>query len=220
MKNKAFWIGYITDKEYDFTNKKQKYGIPPVYIKRDICVKKPVAKASIEVSALGVYTVFVNEEEISDDFMAPGWTEYAKRVEFFKYDITQNIKKGTNLLSFIVADGWFASNLSDVGKNNFGEYPLKLWYKLTIKYVDGTSSKYCSDGTELATKSNIIYCDNQNGIKIDNRIDFSNGVFEKVEVFDLPQPKKAFVSKVVEQERFKGRIISKNDGKAMTFRKG
>ena len=53
------FIGYITDKNYNFSDVKQDYGIPPAYIVKRFNVSS-FNKVKIKVAALGIYSLYVN----------------------------------------------------------------------------------------------------------------------------------------------------------------
>ncbi len=208
------WIGLITDSQYDVTNKKQPYGMPAAYIKRTFYAESGLAKAIIKISSLGVYTLHVNQVLATDEFMSPGWTEYKKTVEYYEYDISSYLKEGDNLLAFTLCDGWYASNLSDVGKNVFGAYPLKLWYEVELTYFNGRVEKIKANGSETGCDGAIRYVDNQNGILIDRRKelfevskDGVQGDYRPVTVFEYLTPTKALVPPIKEKARFIGRVV-------------
>ena len=71
---------------------------------REFSVKKPIKRATLEASALGVYAARINGEKISY-ILAPGWTPYHKRVQFQSYDVTKYIRNN-NVLSITAAPGW------------------------------------------------------------------------------------------------------------------
>ena len=50
--------------------------------------REPIAQARLYVSALGVYEVHINGHKVGDQVLAPGWTEYTKRVPSQTYDVT------------------------------------------------------------------------------------------------------------------------------------
>lgn len=54
---------------------------------RSFHAAKPVKRAVLTVSALGVYAARVNGEKISY-VLAPGWTSYRHRVQYQEYDVT------------------------------------------------------------------------------------------------------------------------------------
>ena len=206
------WVGYITDKNYDFTNYKQEYGIPSSYIVKKFELKD-FNKVKIRIAALGVFSLYINNHLVNDDFMSQDLSEYDKTIYYRDYDITDYVKKGLNGLGVIVSDGWYASNLSLAGRNNFGEYPVKVAFDI---FVDNELA-FESDGTEVASSGAIRTADNQNGIIIDNNYDlgdFSNpnydvSHFEKVSVYEVDgKLKKSMLNPVLCQKRFKPKLVN------------
>lgn len=182
------WVGYITDPSYDFNNTRQPYGIPATYIMRRLEISS-FKEAKIRIAALGVFSLYINGQLVNDDFMSGDCSEYAKVTYYRDYNIRRYLQPGLNTLGVILCDGWYASNLSQVGKNVFGPYPLKLFYEI---YLDRKLA-FTSDGEEWARDGEIRACDNQNGIIIDHNLaikdfatnwcDLSN--FRPVDVFNL-----------------------------------
>ncbi len=71
---------------------------------RSFSLNKKVKKATLTVSALGVYVARVNGERVSFP-LAPGWTAYQKRVQYQTYDVTALLQE-ENTLSLTIACGW------------------------------------------------------------------------------------------------------------------
>lgn len=72
---------------------------------------EPVQKARLYLSACGIYTVRLNGQEVSQDWFAPGWTEYASRLQYQVYDVTALIQP-ENTLEITTANGWYAGYLN------------------------------------------------------------------------------------------------------------
>ena len=159
------WIGYITDHNYDLNNRNQQYGMPSTYIIRKISLSS-FKNIKIRVAALGVYSLYINGVLVNDDFMTQDVSEYDQVIYYREYNITKYLQVGDNAIGIVLSDGWYASNLSQVGKNIFGDYPLKVHYEI----YDGKTLLFESDGQEFATDGAIRKCDNQNGIFIDNNL--------------------------------------------------
>ncbi len=71
---------------------------------RTFTAEKPIAKAILCVSALGVYVARINGERVSYP-LAPGWTDFEHRVQYQEYDVTRHIQQ-ENTLSITAACGW------------------------------------------------------------------------------------------------------------------
>jgi len=111
---------------------------------RPFSVLKEVRRATLWVSALGVYAARINGEKVSYP-LAPGWTSYQHRVQYQTYDVTALLRE-KNLLSVTVAQGW------RMPYGFQGVTPVKTWTTpeisgdeyaliaaLRIDYADGGS---------------------------------------------------------------------------------
>lgn len=114
--------------------------IPPApapYLRKDFNVQKPVARARVFVSALGLYNLFVNGHKLGHDVFDPGWTDYRKRVQYQAFDVTSAIREGKNAIGMVLGDGWYCGHVGWGGRNQYGRQPLGL-AQLEIDYADGT----------------------------------------------------------------------------------
>ena len=79
------WITYQTG---DYKDMHAKYGNPSPYFRKNfICREKPV-KATLQMSALGVYMAYINGKGVAEDYLSPGWVDYAKKLPLVTYDVT------------------------------------------------------------------------------------------------------------------------------------
>lgn len=84
----------------------------PEFIGRFETAKK-IKKATLEMSACGVYYAELNGKPVGDFVLAPGWTVYAKRIQVQSYDVTDLMER-TNTLTVEVASGWYCGNISRI----------------------------------------------------------------------------------------------------------
>ncbi|MCF0117194.1 MAG: alpha-L-rhamnosidase N-terminal domain-containing protein, partial [Bacilli bacterium] len=68
---------------------------------------KTIKKGRLYITACGVYEVFINEKRVGEFVMAPGYTDYTKRIQYQVYDVTDLLKVGQNEIKVILADGWY-----------------------------------------------------------------------------------------------------------------
>ena len=209
------WIGYITDHNYDLNNRHQQYGMPSTYIVRKFSLTS-FNNVKIRIAALGVYSLYVNGVLVNDDFMTQDLSEYDQVIYYRQYNITKYLHVGDNAIGIILSDGWYASNLSQVGKNIFGDYPLKVHYEI----YDDKTLLLESDGSEFANDGAIRKCDNQNGIFIDNNrvlkgfslpnSDISS--WNKVNIYEINTPiKRSIIPPVIKHKVLKPRLINTFD---------
>jgi alpha-L-rhamnosidase len=67
-----------------------------------------IARATVHATALGVYTLEINGQRVSDERLAPGWSAYQKRIHSQTYDVTKLIRTGKNAIGATLADGWYS----------------------------------------------------------------------------------------------------------------
>jgi alpha-L-rhamnosidase len=50
--------------------------------------------------------------------MAPGYTDYRRRVQYQTYDVTELLREGENELTVQIADGWYRGSCGAWGRKN------------------------------------------------------------------------------------------------------
>lgn len=122
-----------------------------------------IKRASLLISAMGVYEAVLNGQRISDYVLAPGWTSYKKRHQYQNYDITEMLG-ANNLLSVGIGRGWYSSPLAwpaDEVKEKTRQKPRGLIAEITIEYLDGAIEKIPTDQSwacrESKTRFSEIY---------------------------------------------------------------
>ena len=119
---------------------------PAPYLRKSFTVDRPVASARVYSTALGVYELRLNGQKVGNDLLAPGWTDYAQRVQYQTYDVTQQLRQGSNAIGALLGLGWYAGHTANVGARVYGETPAFL-AQLEITYTDGTTARVVTDGT-------------------------------------------------------------------------
>ncbi|MHC4462829.1 MAG: alpha-L-rhamnosidase N-terminal domain-containing protein, partial [Planctomycetota bacterium] len=118
---------------------------PPPYLRKVFSVEKPVKRAVIYASALGLYELHINGKRVGKDYFTPGWTDYTKRVYYQTYDVTNLLARGGNAIGAILADGWYAGYLGFGRKReHYGSKP-RLFVQLEIEYDDGSRQTVVTD---------------------------------------------------------------------------
>ncbi|MGQ9771443.1 MAG: family 78 glycoside hydrolase catalytic domain [Thermogutta sp.] len=115
--------------------------------RKEFRIDKPVQRATLYMSALGVAEVHLNGRLVNDEYFAPGWTDYRKRVYYNAYDVTNYLSQGDNAIGAILAAGWYSGAIGWKSERfHFGRDP-KLWIQLEIVTSDGESVTIVSDET-------------------------------------------------------------------------
>lgn len=140
----------------------------PKFIKR-INVGATIKKATLYVTAKGVYEAEINKNRVGKFYLAPGWTSYKNRIQYQTYDITDMLKGGENLLEITVGPGWYSGRISRTTIDDDSEYgftktrPLGLIAEVVISYADGTNQEICTDGSWTACDSPVLFSDIYDG---------------------------------------------------------
>ena len=129
---------------------------------------KEISNARIYAAAQGVYELRLNGQKVGDQELAPGWTDYTKRIQDQTYDVTALLKPGANTLGAELTNGWFAGNVAMFGGNKYGT-ATSLIAQLRISYTDGSSDVIGTDSSWKSAPGPIKTADLLNGENYDAR---------------------------------------------------
>lgn len=135
---------------------------PGRYLRKNFVADKPIIKARLYATALGVYEASINGRRVGDDLLAPGWTDYTKRVMVQTYDVTRLIHRGRNAVGAVLGDGWYAGRLGWMGLAQYGTVPA-FNAQLEITYADGSKDVIATDDSWKAGPGEIVGTDEQWG---------------------------------------------------------
>ena len=129
----------------------------PFYARKEIHLTKEICKARAAVCGLGQFIFHINGQKVGDHELDPGWTNYKKRIQYVTFDVTDDLKKGKNVIGAEVGNGWFLMQNEHYSFHfppfmppnpnpyeAFGE-SLVLALELTVEYADGTSETVYAD---------------------------------------------------------------------------
>jgi alpha-L-rhamnosidase len=143
---------------------------PISWFGKNFHVAKAVERARIYSTALGTYQWYLNGKRVGDDILAPGWTDYRKRIPYQAYDVTSLLQPGTNAVRALLAGGWYADGLAWLqNRYNFGPPPVRILGQLEIEYTDGTRDTISTEESWKTTPSAIVSSDLYNGEFYDAR---------------------------------------------------
>ena len=147
--------------------------LPASLLRHEFTVSKPVRSARIYSTALGSYQLYVNGQRAGADILAPGWTDYRKRIAYQVYDVTSQVRQGGNAIGAILGDGWYASGLTwNQSRYNFGPPPVRMLAQFEIEYADGSRDTVVSDESWKAAQSPILSSEIYNGENYDARLEW------------------------------------------------
>lgn len=140
-----------------------------VYFRKQFTLEQSadnIAKARLYSTAAGNQIMYLNGKRASDDYMAPGKSQYTTLLYYQTYDVTDLIQNGENTVAAEVGQGWYnaGSPHATYGTN------VGLRAKLIITYSDGTDQTIDTDSTWLSTNEGPNYHNRYyDGQKVDAR---------------------------------------------------
>lgn len=143
---KAKWIGY--DKASPWDSITQWSRLSARYLRKDFQAASGVKRATVYISGLGLYELYLNGVKVSGEEVLPAPTDYRESVLYNTFDVTSILQNGNNALGVILGNGRFFTmrqNYKPKKINTFG-FP-KLLLQLEIEYNNGTKKIIASDGS-------------------------------------------------------------------------
>lgn len=208
--NPAEWKAKWISGNYN-VNKKQRY--PVDCFKKLFTADKKIKKARLYATACGLYEIRINGKKAGNFCLAPGITDYRKRVQYQTYDVTDILKQGENMVTAELADGWYRGSVGAWGHRNQYGTQTKLLAQFEITYADGTTKTVSTDKSwQWSNDGEICFADNKDGEIVDaskvpsysqNALEVSHSV---VPVCSNNVP-------VVEKETFKAQMSTAPSGK-------
>ncbi|WP_193211534.1 family 78 glycoside hydrolase catalytic domain [Luteolibacter marinus] len=176
------------------------------YLRKGFAVTKPVARATVYATALGLYELSLNGQRVGDHTLAPEWTDYGSRLRYQAYDVTGALADGENVLGAQLAHGWYSGHIGNGGYQYWGVSPALL-AQLEITYQDGTTQTVVSDGSWKSGESPTLYTDFMFGEEYDARREvpgWNEPGFDDsgwASVLLRPEPEHRLVGQVMEPSR-------------------
>lgn len=119
----------------------------PVFVKTLMSTQP--TKAMLTITARGVYYAELNHQRVGNFILAPGYTEYLRRLQYQTYDITELIHEGENRLEISLASGWYSR----------GPWSAEIIGEILLEYPDGTSTVYGTDSSWLVGDGPLVFAE-------------------------------------------------------------
>jgi hypothetical protein len=130
---------------------------------------KTIASARVFASARGVYQLSINGQQVGDSHLAPGSTNYNKRIQSQEYDVTDLLTSGDNAIGAELGSGWYAGRDFWLQPGYFGT-DTSLIAQLRIDYTDGSHQVIASDPSWTTHGGPFVLADNIDGESYDARL--------------------------------------------------
>jgi len=132
---------WITDKAH--APKKGQSPLPMTF-RKGFSTNKPVARAYITATAIGIFELSLNGRTVTNEYFAPGFTSYKNTLQYVYYDVTDMLKAENELLA-VVGGGWAVGRFTYASKSQITAKRQAFLMELFIEYVDGSREKLRTD---------------------------------------------------------------------------
>ncbi len=193
-------------------DKKRRYPVD-CFRKEFICGE--VKKARLYITACGLYEAELNGRRVGSFVLAPGITDYNKRIQYQTYDVTSLLVSGSNVLTVQLADGWYRGSTGAWGLRNQYGTETALLCQLEITGLDGRCDHILSDENwAWSNDGPFRFADNKDGETVD--ADQQPSYSGKAKTTSRPvTPTASNNVPLTEHERFIPRFIRTPTGKAV-----
>ncbi|MDR1011669.1 MAG: family 78 glycoside hydrolase catalytic domain, partial [Opitutaceae bacterium] len=143
-------------------------------LRRELTVRPGLVRALAHLTGLGHYEFSANGARISPGLLTPGWTNTAKTILYDTYDITHNLREGTNILSLVLAGGFH--NIQDDPQGRYNKFttpyrPPAACGQIRLEYDDGLVDTINTDNTWRAAPGPTTYANIYGGEDHDARLE-------------------------------------------------
>lgn len=207
--NSSDWKGQWISGGY---KPKKKVRYPVDCFEKEFSVRGEVTRARLYATARGVYDVTVNGRRIEDFIIAPGMTDYRKRIQYQTYDVTELIQ-AQNSIELRLADGWYRGSSAAYGVVNVYGAQTSVIAQLELTYSDGHMETVATgpDWT-WSNDGSLSFADLKDG----EIYDASKAPSYSGHAMSVPAPKAALVASdnvpVKEHERRGASLLTAKDG--------
>ena len=126
---------------------------PAPLLRGEFVCDRPARRATAYATALGNYELHINGTRVGDPHLAPGYTQYDKRVPVQAYDVTDLLREGNNAAGAVLADGWYRSRyrldgydqFKDFAQGRFGDAIPRFLLQIEVEYADGSRATVGTD---------------------------------------------------------------------------
>lgn len=143
------------------------------YFRRSFNVSKKLSEATLKITGLGFYKVFINGKEITKGFLAPYRSNIDHYIYYDEYDLTDILKDGKNTIGILLGNGLrnaWGGFIWNFDAAIFRGAPITAFY-IELVYSDGSKKTIKSDENVKCAPSPILYDDLHIGEMFDARLE-------------------------------------------------
>lgn len=143
---------------------------PAMRLRRTFAVPKPVARARLYATALGLYEIELNGKRVGDGLLTPEISTAEDHLFYQSYDVTALLRAGKNAIGATIGDGWIAGAFAWRSERYaLHAGPKRFFAQLEITYADGLREAIATDRDWRLGPSPILTSEIYNGETFDAR---------------------------------------------------
>lgn len=135
--------------------------IPAPLLRKSFNISKPLDTASITISGLGFYKLYINGKDITKGLIAPYISNPDHIVYYDEYDIAPLLKNGENVIGIMLGNG-----MQNAPGGEIWDFEQALWRSapklaltVQVKYEDGEEFEFEADESFRVSESPIWFDD-------------------------------------------------------------
>ncbi|MEV4124762.1 family 78 glycoside hydrolase catalytic domain [Nocardia sp. NPDC049707] len=141
-----------------------------VYLRGSVELTEEVVHGRAYVSGLGWYRFFVNGRDLTGAALVPRWTPFDKIVEYQTYDVSQNFRRGHNIIALAIGDGRYRGRIGMSARRAVYGDRLAGFAQIELALADGSTVTVVTDTSWHGGPGRILASDPMHGEHIDLRI--------------------------------------------------
>ena len=112
---------------------------------KTVALTQPVRRARAYVTSLGIFELRINGHRVGNEYLTPYCNDYDSWHQVITFDVTDDLKQGENVISAVVAPGWYSGYFGFEGKNKIYGDELGLFLNLCMECEDGSVQVISTD---------------------------------------------------------------------------
>lgn len=190
--------------------------------RKEFKLRGGIVKARLYAAARGVYDMALNGGRVGDVVLAPGVTDYRKRIQMHCYDVKEMLRENaSNCWEIRLGAGWYRGSSAAYGVMNVYGLYTEAVAQLDVFYEDGSRERIVTDGEfSWSNDGPIRFADLRDGEVYDAGMTPSYGGQAVMRARRKDEKMIVFVSNNVpvrEHERFRAALRQTGEAKVYDF---
>ena len=116
-------------------------------LRKQFVIRKTIKKATAFIAGLGHFDLELNGKKVGDHFLDAGWTQYSKNALYVTFNITNQLKKGGNVIGVMLGNGFYYTPRERYSKITIAYGYPKMICRVVLEYADGSTENIVSDNS-------------------------------------------------------------------------